>query len=207
MSGDLKLRCWLIVAARNHHFTPPSSSSANVDEPFDDMMTETLHQEALRRLCFSCKKMFKPKEQITEVEKYLVVISKAMGCDIFTMDGVTPSHICNSCKLKFNHLASGKTITTSHSLTDWEACGENCGTCEYMIKQKKGGSHKKVSGIYIFVLFRENPHLFFNIVRKSFTTPTPPPPKTMKILWFLELMFSRKFILILLRSVQNMSSF
>ena len=130
---------------------------------------ETLHQEALRRLCFACKKVFKAKERRYEVEKHLEMISKAMDCvaGVFTMDGITPSHFCHPCKFKLSQLASGKTITTSRRLIDWEACTENCETCAYMTQQKKGGGRKKVSGIlfiYLFIhfFFKETQILVFN---------------------------------------------
>ena len=114
---------------------------------------ETIHQEALRRLCFACGKIIQAKERRHDVENHLEMISKAMDCPagIFTMEGVTPTHFCHGCKLQLLKLSSGKRITTNRRLLDWVECHDGCTTCVHMEKQKKGGSVKKVSEIHFFI--------------------------------------------------------
>ena len=107
-----------------------------------------LHQEALIRLCFACARVFKPKERRHEVEKNLDMISKAFDfrSGIFTIDGVTPISLCNSCHLYLRKVSSGKIICAGRKLIDWQECGNNCTTCSYLETRKCGGAYKRVSG-------------------------------------------------------------
>ena len=103
------------------------------------------------RLCFSCARVFKPKGRRDVVEKNLDMISKAFDfrSGIFSIDGVTPTSLCNSCHLYLRKVSSGKIICAGLKLIDWQECGNDCTTCSYLEARKCGGAYKKVSGKFI----------------------------------------------------------
>lgn len=113
---------------------------------------ETTHEEALRRLCFSCAKILKTKEKHRKVEEHVQMLSNALGCSsgIEIMDGMTPSFFCNGCYLNLLKASRGETIKSSKTLLNWGECEVNCVTCAHLLKLKRGGSMKKVSQDYNF---------------------------------------------------------
>ena len=115
----------------------------------------SVHEEALRRLCFVCTKILAAKERRNEVEKFLDMLSKGLNCTagIFSMEGITPIYFCQNCRMNLDKVAKGKSITTNRRLVNWEECGLNCNTCALLLeKQRKrgGGNNKNVSEIYSY---------------------------------------------------------
>ena len=114
---------------------------------------ESTHEEALDRLCFICGEMINLEKYFYDVEKSLDLIAVALKCpDIFTMPGVTPYHMCQTCYTTLQRLKSGDILKSSRQLLDWEECSDNCGTCTKILKRKQGGGRrKKVSRVYIII--------------------------------------------------------
>ena len=105
--------------------------------------TETLHDEALRRLCFVCAKLLKQKDRRFKVEDNIEMLSMALDkpVGIVVMDGITPLYFCLNCKLALQKVCSGSEINTSRRVLNWEDCKEDCTTCSYLNTRKKGGDY------------------------------------------------------------------
>ena len=107
--------------------------------------SDSIHEEAMVRLCFVCADLIKGKP--FEVEKHCDLISRALRTpEVFLIPGVTPQHFCKKCELAMKHVVSGKSINSSRVMQEWGECGENCSSCK-MVSSKKafgGGCAKKV---------------------------------------------------------------
>ena len=132
------------------------------------MSNPTLHDEALRRLCFVCAKLLKQKDRRFKVEEYLEMLSKALDqpSGVVVMEGVTPIHFCLSCKLSLQKICSGKQIRTNLHVRSWYDCQEDCGTCNYLNTRKMGGGYKKVSFAMIHT-FSIRITQIFSIIRRQ----------------------------------------
>lgn len=114
---------------------------------------ESVHAEALARLCFVCAEIIKDSRN-REVEKNLELLGKTLNCpEIFTIPDVTPTFICQKCYLSLSQVKLGKIVQTSRQLLDWEECGANCATCKLLLKRKEGGSRKNVSTNHFLMVF------------------------------------------------------
>ena len=123
---------------------------------------KSIHEEALDRLCFVCGEMINLEKYFYDVEKSLDLIGVALKCpDIFTMPGVTPHHICQTCYTTLQRLKNGDILKSSKQLLDWGECGNNCETCAKMLKRKQGGGRRKKVSKMVILFYKDYVDIIF----------------------------------------------
>ena len=118
------------------------------------MATQTLHTEAIERLCYVCGNIvMKKHHQITSPLSNEMEVVFSTSINLICQVNVAPSSICHTCwrtvKRCIKAKVEGLSFKSSKAPLEWYPHSVSCATCQLYISNKKGKRKKKPSNQYV----------------------------------------------------------